>query len=158
MNQIPNFWRHKTRDLRGGLFLDRKGNCISIFLDRRHLNQEWKGLEDRPRFGHEPGWGSTPLTQRGLEDGPRLWSICRWKDPNTVGAYRIRPQHAYLNYYHLLINEIHRFSNSWSNNFYKPIPSHGASTFYPFFCQGNEPEAKGLPEEDLMFVVNPQSG
>src|SRR5690606_3761770 len=105
---------------------------------------------------------STPLkvrlTHRGWEDGPRLWSICRRKDPNTVGAYRIRPQHTNLNYDLLLIKEIHRFSNSWSNNFYKPIPSHGASALFPFFRQGNEPEAKGLPAEGLMFVENPQRG
>ena len=120
----------------------------------------WAKIWVRTRIGFGSPSASLrgQLTQQGWEDGPRLWSICRWKDPNTVGAYRIRPQHTNLNYDLLLIKEIHRFSNSWSNNFYKPIPSHGASTFYPFFCQGNEPEAKGLPAEDLMFVVNPQRG
>jgi len=98
------------------------------------------------------------LTHRGWEDGPRLWSICRRKDPNTVGAYCIRPQHTNLNYYHLVIKEIQKFSNSWSNNLYKPIPSHRASAFSPFFRQGNEPEAKGLPSEGLMFLENPQRG
>src|SRR5690606_21578413 len=29
----------------------------------------------------------------------------------------------------------------------RPIPSHRASAFFPFFRQGNEPEAKGLPSE-----------
>jgi len=77
---------------------------------------------------------------------------------NIEGAYRIRPQHTNLNYYHLLIKEIHIFSNSWSNNFYKPIPSHGATAFFPFFRQKNEPEAKGFPAEGLMFVENPQRG
>src|SRR5690606_11321126 len=30
----------------------------------------------------------------------------------------------------------------------RPIPSHRASAFYPSLRQGNEPEAKGLPEEE----------
>ncbi|WP_313190457.1 hypothetical protein [Sphingobacterium sp.] len=60
----------------------------------------WKGLEDRPRSGFEPGCpstqlrvrdgrmgqdlemnqdgGSTPLTQRGLEDRPRFGNIPGW--------------------------------------------------------------------------------
>jgi len=29
----------------------------------------------------------------------------------------------------------------------RPIPSHRSTAFYPFFRQGNEPEAKGLPSE-----------
>ena len=34
-------------------------------LTQRGFEPGLKGLEDGPRFGFEPGWGSTPLTQRG---------------------------------------------------------------------------------------------
>jgi len=42
----------------------------------------------------------------------------------------------------------------------RPIPSHRASAFYPFFRQGNEPVAKGLPSEGWLFawIGNPQWG
>jgi len=63
----------------------------------------------------------------------KIMIIYRWKVPDTVGAYRIRPPHTNLNYYHLLIKETPRFSNSHPYNF--RIQTHSVGEiFVEFGC------------------------
>src|SRR5690606_17725208 len=39
------------------------------------------------------------------------------------------------------------FDGEFFESIPRPIPSHKSSAFFPFFRQGNEPVAKGLPSE-----------
>ena len=76
MSQIPNFWRHKTRDLRGGLFLDSKGNCITIFLDRRNLNQDGRDWRMDQELGMNQDGRDWRMDQElGMNQDGRDWRM-----------------------------------------------------------------------------------
>ena len=55
----------------------------------------------------------------------KIMIICRRKFPDTVEAYRIRPPHINLNYYHFLNKETPWFSYSRPYNFQNPNPLRG---------------------------------
>ena len=40
----------------------------------------------------------------------------------------------------------------FDGEFFESIPRPMSSAFFPFFRQGNEPEAKGLPSEERVFL------
>src|SRR5690606_2778476 len=44
------------------------------------------------------------------------------------------------------------FDGEFIESIPRPIPSHKSSAFFPFFRQGNEPGAKGLPAEGRVFL------
>ena len=77
-----------------------------------------KDVMARLPFGFAQGTARQP----GMGGWTKIRIKYRWKVPDTVGAYRIRPPHTNLNYYHLLIKETPRFSNSHPYNFQIPNP------------------------------------